>query len=128
MSVARSHRLAGAVVAVCCVAAVTVYGELSPQALVAVGLTGLLAAGYGVTIRAGEAAPPIGRRGAVWLFWLAAAGAWELVTLAHDGLPTVSDLADPVLAHPAARCAAALGWVAVGAWLVSRPRDPREPG
>jgi hypothetical protein len=123
----RNHRLTGAVVAVCCVAAVTLFGALSHQALVAVGLTGLLGAGYALRTRAGEAAPPVGRRGAAWLVWLGAAGAWELVTLAHGALPTVSDLADPVLAHPAARGAAVLGWLAAGAWLLSRPRRPREP-
>lgn len=123
----RGSRLVCAVVAVCCVAAVTVFGELSLQALVAVGLTGLLGAGYVLRTRAGEAAPPVGRRGVAWLVWLGAAGTWELVTLSHDALPTVSDLVDPVLAHPAARAAAVLGWLAAGAWLLSRPRRPREP-
>ncbi len=126
VSFPRAHRLTYAAVAVSCVATVTVFGELSPQALIAVGGTGLVVAGAGLALRAGEAAPPVGRRGAVWLVWLAAAVAWELVTLAHEELPTVSDLADPFLVHPAARGAAALGWLAAGAWLICRPRRQRE--
>jgi hypothetical protein len=126
LSFLRSHRLASAVVAVSCVAAVTVFGELSPQALLAVGGTGLLVAGIGLAVRAGGAAPPVGRRGAAWLVWLAAALAWEVLTLAHDGLPTVSDLTDPLLAHPVPRGAATVGWLLAGAWLLSRPRRPRE--
>jgi hypothetical protein len=44
------------------------------------------------------------------------------VTLTDDRLPTLSDLADPALAHPPLRAAATVGWLAVGAWLLSRPR------
>jgi hypothetical protein len=51
---------------------------------------------------------------------------WELVTLADDNLPTFSCLADPVLAHPAARGVATLVWLGAGAWLLSRPHRPRE--
>jgi hypothetical protein len=47
---------------------------------------------------------------------------FELVALASDTLPTVSDLADPALADPVARGAATLGWLAAGAWLTTRPR------
>jgi hypothetical protein len=126
LSFPRARPLTYAAVAVSCVAAVTVFGELSPQALIAVAGAGVLVVVAGLALRAGEAAPPVGRRGAAWLVWLAAAVAWELVALAHDGLPTVSDLADPLLAHPAARAAATLGWLAAGAWLLSRPRHRRE--
>ena len=52
--------------------------------------------------------------------WLAAAVAWEFLVLL-GGLPTVSDLADPVLAHPAVRAAVTLAWLIAGAWLVTRP-------
>ena len=44
-----------------------------------------------------------------------------MVALLDDDVPTVSDLADPVLAVPAIRAAATLLWCAVGAWLVARP-------
>ncbi|WP_245177528.1 hypothetical protein [Geodermatophilus sp. DF01-2] len=47
-----------------------------------------------------------------------------MVTLADDDLPALSDLADPVLACPVLRGGATLGWLAVGAWLVARPRRP----
>jgi hypothetical protein len=110
------------VLAVPCAAAVAVSGELSTGALVAVGCAGLLVTGTGLAVRAGEGSPRVGRRGSAWLGWLAAAAAWELVTLAHDGLPSVSDLADPVLASPVVRGAATVLWLAAGAWLISRPR------
>jgi hypothetical protein len=45
----------------------------------------------------------------------------EVVALHGDGVPTVSDLADPALAVPVIRAAAALFWCVVGAWLVARP-------
>jgi hypothetical protein len=125
LSFPGARRLTYATVAVSCIAAVTVFGELSPQALIAVGGAGLLVVVAGLAVRAGGAARPVGRRGLAWLVWLAAASAWELVALAHDDLPTVSDLADPLLAHPAARAAATLGWLAAGAWLIARPRHHR---
>ena len=59
---------------------------------------------------------------------LAVGLAWEVVTLFADGLPTLSDLADPVLAQPAARAAATVGWLLVGAWLLARPTpSPERP-
>jgi hypothetical protein len=114
-------RLTAAAVAVPCVAAVVVWGELSLGALLAVVTAGVIVVGLGLARRAGEAAPPVGRRGVPWLGWLTAAVAWELVTLADDGVPTVSDLADPLLAHPVLRGAATLAWLAAGAWLLARP-------
>ena len=114
-------RLTAAAVAVPCVATVVVWGELSLGALLAVVTAGVIVVGLGLARRAGEAAPPVGRRGVPWLGWLTAAVAWELVTLADDGVPTVSDLADPLLAHPVLRGAAALAWLAAGAWLLARP-------
>ncbi|MEX5716936.1 hypothetical protein [Geodermatophilus maliterrae] len=104
------------------VAVVVVGGELSPAALLAVGTAGAVVAGLGLARRSGEAAPPVGRRALPWLGWLVAAGAWELVTLADDDVPTVSDLADPLLAHPVLRGAATVCWLAAGAWLLARPR------
>jgi hypothetical protein len=114
-------RLTAAAVAVPCVAAVVVWGELSLGALLAVVTVGVIVVGLGLARRSGEAAPPVGRRGVPWLGWLMAAVAWELVTLADDDVPTVSDLADPLLAHPALRGAATLVWLAAGAWLLARP-------
>jgi hypothetical protein len=106
---------------------VAVAGELSAGALLAVAAAGLAVAGVGLARRAGAAAPPVGRRGAPWLGWLAAAAGWEAVTLADDDLPTLSDLADPLLASPVLRGAATLAWLAAGAWLVTRP-GPRSAG
>ena len=124
----RARRLAWAGVAVACVLAVVVFGELSTGALLVVGGTGLLVTAVGLARRAGEGAAPIGRRGLPWLLYLAAGLAWEVVTLVDDGLPTVSDLADPLLASPAARGAATGGWLVLGAWLVTRPRRrPQRP-
>ena len=116
-----TRRLTWLAVAVPCVAAVLVSGELSAGALLAVAGTGGLVAVVGLARHAGEAATPVGRRGLPWLVWLAAALAWEGVTLLDDDLPTVSDLADPLLAHPPVRGAATVGWLVVGAWLVARP-------
>jgi hypothetical protein len=123
----RLRRLTWAAAAAACAAAVAVSGELSAGALLAVAAAGVVVAGVGVARRAGAAAPPVGRRGLPWLGWLAAAVVWELVTLADDDLPTLSDLADPVLASPALRGLATVCWLAVGAWLVARP-GPRRAG
>ena len=114
--------------AAACIAAVTVFGELSTGALLAVGGTGLLVAVLGLARHAGEAAAAVGRRGLPWLVWLAAAVAWEVVTLLDDDLPTVSDLADPLLSHPPVRGAATVGWLVAGAWLITRPGSrPERP-
>jgi hypothetical protein len=110
-----------------CVAAVIVFGELSTGALLAVGGIGVLVAVVGLARRAGEAALPVGRRGLPWLGWLAAGVAWELLTLVDDDLPTVSDLADLVLAHPPVRAAATLAWWIAGAWLLTRPGQRPQP-
>jgi hypothetical protein len=124
---ARTRWLTFLAVGLACVAAVVAFGELSTGALVAVGGTGVLVAVVGLSRRAGEAARPIGRAGLPWLGWLAAGLAWEFLALLID-LPTVSDQADPVLAHPAVRAAATLAWLIAGAWLVTRPgRHPRPP-
>lgn len=106
---------------VACVAVVAVYGELSVQALIAVTATGVVLTVVGLARRAGEAAGSVGRAARPWWAWLLAALAWELATLHVDRLPTLSDLMDPVLAHPVPRGAATVGWLAVGAWLLARP-------
>jgi hypothetical protein len=87
---------------------------------VAVGGTGVLFAVVGLAGRAGAAAPPVGRRGLPWLGWLAAVVGWEVLTLLDDDLPTLSDLADPVLAHPPVPGAATVGSLVAGAWLLAR--------
>jgi hypothetical protein len=102
------------------------FGELSTGALVAVGGTGVLVAVVGLADRAGEAAPPVGRRGLPWVGWLAAAVAWEVLALLDEDLPTLSDLADPLLAHPPVRGVATVVWLVVGVWLVARPRHGPE--
>ena len=123
-----TRRLTSLAVAVSCVTAVVLFGELSTGALVAVGGTGVLVAVVGLAGRAGEAARPVGRRGLPWLAWLAVAVAWELLTLLDDDLPTLSDLADPGLAYAPVRGAATVGWLVGGAWLIARPRHrPERP-
>ena len=122
-----ARRLTCATAAVACAAAVALSGELSPGALLAVAAAGAVVTAAGLVRRAGAGAAPVGRRGLPWLGWLAAAAAWELVTLADDDLPALSDLTDPVLASPVLRGTAVLGWLAAGAWLVTRP-GPRGPG
>ena len=120
------RRVTVAAAGVSCAAAVVAWGELSLGALLAVGTAGTIIAGLGLARHSGEAAPPVGRRGLPWLAWAAAAVSWELVALADDDLPTLSDLTDPALAHPALRGAATLCWLAAGAWLLARPA-PRPP-
>jgi hypothetical protein len=126
--VTSAHFLRGATVAagvMSCVAAVVVCGELSLGALLAVGAAGTLVVVLGLVRRSGEAARPVGSRGLPWLVWTAAAVSWELLALADDDLPTVSDLADPVLARPVLRGAATLCWLAAGMWLLARPSSRR---
>jgi hypothetical protein len=101
--------------------AVGLGGELSPAAHVAVLTAGAVVLGVGLLRRAGAGGRPDGRRSAVWLGVLVLVLAWEALALAADDLPTISDLLDPVLAPPAARAAATLAWLAVGARLATRP-------
>jgi hypothetical protein len=108
-------------VAVPCVVAVAVWGELSTGALVAVLTAGAVVVGLALARRSGEAAPRVGWRAVGWLACLVVVLAWELVALSSDTVPTYSDLADPVLAVPPARGAATLGWLAGGGWLLARP-------
>ena len=126
LSSRSARRLTPLAFGVPCVAAVMICGELSTGALIAVGTTGAVLAGVGLARRAGEAAPPVGRRGWPWLVWLAAAVTWEVVTLVDGDLPTLSDLADPVLARPEVRGVATIGWLLAGAWLLARPRHGDE--
>ena len=123
----RGLRLLTWTAAAACAAVVAVAGELSAGALLAVAAAGVVVTAAALARRAGAGAAPVGRRGLVWLAWLAAAVVWELVSLADDALPTLSDLADPVLAPPVLRGGATLAWLAAGAWLVSRP-GARRPG
>ncbi|WP_324277877.1 hypothetical protein [Blastococcus brunescens] len=95
VSARSARRLTPPAVAISCVTAVMFFGELTTGALLAVGAAGVLAVGVGLARHAGEDAPPVGHRGLPWLGWLAAALAWEVVTLLDDDLATVSDLADP---------------------------------
>ena len=108
--------------ALSCVPAVVVWGELSVGALLAVGTAGTVVVVLGLVRQSGQIAPPVGRRGLPWLALATAAVTWELVTLADDELPTASDLADPFLAEPLLRGAVTVCWLAVGVWLLDRPR------
>ena len=108
--------------ALSCAAAVTAWGELSAGALLAIGTAGTAFVVAALVRQSGQTAPPVGRRGLPWLALATAAVSWELVTLADDELPAASDLADPFLAEPLLRGAATVCWLAVGAWLLDRPR------
>ena len=125
-SPARRPAVAGAALvtgacagAVACAAAVAAFGEFSRGALVAVTATGALVAGLGLARRAGSGAAAVRRPGVPPL--LGAVAVWDVVALVSDRLPTLSDLADPVLAIPALRAAATVVWLAAGVWLVTRP-------
>jgi len=121
------RRVEAAVVAAPCAVAVAVWGELSLGALVAVGTAGTLVVLVGLTRRSGEASPTVGRRALPWLVGLAAVTSWEVVALLSDEVPTVSDLADPVLARPVLRAVVTVAWLAGGAWLVARPHRAAGP-
>ncbi len=116
-----TRRLTGAGAAAVCATVVAVSGELSTGALLAVAVAGAAVVGVGLARRAGAGAPPVGRRGLPWLGLLVAGLAAEAVALLDDDLPTLSDVADPLLAHPVARAAATVAWLTSGAWLVTRP-------
>lgn len=115
------RRSAWVTLALLCTGVVAVYGELSVQALVTVAATGTVFAAVGLARRAGEGADRVGRRGSAWSVWLMTALLWEGLTLRDDSLPTLSDLMDPVLAHPVPRGTATACWLAVGGWLLTRP-------
>ncbi|MGY2067025.1 hypothetical protein [Blastococcus sp. SYSU DS0619] len=117
-----ARRLTFAAVSLCCAAAVMAWGELSVGALLVIGTAGTAVVVVALVRHSGETVPPVGRRGLPWLALATAAVSWELVTLADDELPTASDLADTFLAEPLLRGAATLCWLAVGAWLLDRPR------
>ena len=117
-----ARRLTFAAMGLSCVAAVMAWGELSVGAFLAIGTAGTAVVLAALVRQSGETAPPVGRRGLPWLALATAAVSWELVTLADDELPTASDLADPFLAEPLLRGAATVCWLAVGAWLLDRPR------
>ncbi|MFW3169254.1 hypothetical protein [Geodermatophilus sp. CPCC 206100] len=126
MQLPRSARWATVVVlGVPCTAAVTVWGELSPGSLAAVLGTGTVVAALALAGRSGAGAPPVGRGGRPWLLWALVVIGWELATLALPAVPTLSDLLDPVLAHPPVRAAATVGWLALGGWLIGRPPTAR---
>ncbi|MCZ2860733.1 hypothetical protein [Blastococcus sp. VKM Ac-2987] len=105
-----------------CAAAVMAWGELSVGALLAIGTAGTAVVVVALVRQSGGTVPPVGRRALPWLALAVAAVSWELVTLADDELPTASDLADPFLAQPLLRGGATVCWLAVGAWLLDRPR------
>lgn len=90
-------------------------------ALVVVTATGFILACAAVLAESGSAASPVGRAGTPWLALLLTAAVLEALTLASDRLPALSDLLDVVLRPPAARGAAAVVWLLLGAWLVTRP-------
>ena len=125
MSSRWARRTAAALVGSVCVAVVAVHGELSVQALVAVTVTGAALCAVALVRRSGEGAGPAGRPALPWALWAGAALVWELVTLRAERLATLSDLMDPVLAHPVLRGAATVGWLAAGAWLLARPAADR---
>ncbi|MGK5171551.1 hypothetical protein [Geodermatophilus sp. CPCC 205761] len=128
MGLPRSARRAvPVVVGVPCVVVVTVSGELTPAALLAVTGAGGVVAAVALAARSGATAPPVGRAGRPWLLWIALVLAWEVTVLALPGVPSLSDLLDPVLAQPLVRAAATAGWLAAGGWLLARPSGRDRP-
>ncbi len=121
MSLSPRRRSLWILLGLVCVGTVAVFGELSVEALVAVSATGVIVLSAALARRAGEGAEPVGQRGVPWAAWLVAALATELLVLADDAQPTLSDLMDPVLAHPVPRGAATVAWLSAGAWLLTRP-------
>jgi hypothetical protein len=119
----RRARSFGWVVAAIPVAAtVGTYGELSPEAFVAVSVAGLVLMTIGLRRRVGAGAAAVPRTALWWLGWLVLVSLWELWTKLHDAqYPTLSDLMDPVLAHHWPRALATVAWFAVGVWLLRRP-------
>lgn len=118
----RRHNLGWVVAVIPVAATVGTYGELSPEAFVAVSIAGTVVMVVGVRRDAGAAAPPVRRAALAWLGWLVVVALWELWTRLHDAqYPTLSDLMDPVLAHHAPRALATVLWFAAGVWLVRRP-------
>jgi hypothetical protein len=119
--IGRGRLLAWAIAAIPVAATVATYGELTVQAFLAVLLAGGALTVAALRRRAGSGSPAV-PGGPVWLAWLVAVGVWEFYTLLHEArLPTLSDLMDPVLAHPVIRGAATVVWFAAGIWLLHRP-------
>lgn len=109
------------------VATVVTFGQLTLQAFLAVLAAGLVISAVGLARRAGSGVPPVGPAGRVWLGWLVTGTLWEALMFARNSrFPTLSDLLDPALAHPAVRGLATVGWLALGRWLITRPAGPRE--
>ena len=119
-----SRRPPTAIVAlsVCALVATVTFGELSPEAMLAVSAVGIAVLALALHRRSGSAAAPVGRAGFVWLAWVVAALLWELLTFVQNSwMATFSDLMDPALAHPALRGVATVGWAVAGCWLLARP-------
>jgi hypothetical protein len=111
----------GAAAAAACATAMAWFGELSPGAMAAVTSTGALVAASGIARRAGAGSPAVGRPRFAWLLLAGAVAAYEAVALFRGDVPSLSALADPLLAVPAVRGAATILWLAAGAWLAARP-------
>ena len=117
----RRAALAGGVLAYACVAALC--RPLTEPALAAVLLAGLPLCWLGVRRRPARTHRAGGRSVAVWLGLGVVAGAFELALrlgpndVAH---PTLSTLADPLLATYPGRVVGYAGWLAAGLWLASR--------
>lgn len=118
---AAAAALALGAAAAACATAVAWFGELSPGAMAAVTSTGTLVAVSGMARRAGAGSPAVRRPRFAWLLLAAAVAAYEAVALLSGDVPSLSDLADPLLAVPAVRGAATILWLAAGAWLAARP-------
>lgn len=118
---AAAAALALGAAAAACATAVAWFGELSPGAMAAVTSTGTLVAASGMVRRAGAGSQAVGRPRVAWLLLAGTVTAYEAVALLRGDVPSLSDLADPLLAVPAVRGAATVLWLAAGAWLAARP-------
>ena len=117
----RRAAIAGGVLAYAAVAALC--RPLTEPALAAVLLAGLPLCWVGLRRRSRRAEPVGGRSVAVWLGLGVVAGGFELALRLgpnDDAHPTLSTLADPLLATYPGRVVGYAGWLAAGLWLASR--------
>ncbi|HEX4724001.1 MAG TPA: hypothetical protein VH333_15900 [Pseudonocardiaceae bacterium] len=111
------------------------FSVVSETVLVVVGLVALAAVWRQGTIEttattATTAIPPVRWGALAWVVLALAWCGWELVSFVHEvnvddvsiGHPTLSDIVEPLLAHPIVRWLALTAWIAAGYGLVRTGR------
>lgn len=105
------------------------FSVFSETVLVVVGLIALAAVWRQGTTE-NTATPPVRWGALAWVALALAWCGWELVSFVHEvnvddvsiGHPTLSDIVDPLLAHPIVRWLALAAWIAAGYGLVRTGR------